>query len=87
MILLNPNWVFKIGLTFWRIFWAKWPKTALKLQNQHFGRTTLGGMEGWGQANFLGSRGSPLVYLTYEKRYPSILPYIIIATFSKLSLM
>ena len=40
-------------------FWAKWPKTAWKLQNQHFWVKTVGGGV-WGeQANFLGSAPFP----------------------------
>ena len=36
--------VFQLGLTSGGTFWAKWPKTAWKLQNQHFWGKTMGCM-------------------------------------------
>ena len=49
--------VSQMGLTCEGTVWAKWPKTAWKLHNQHFWDKTVGR-----QANFLGSpltRGNP----------------------------
>ena len=47
-----------MGSTCGVTIWAIWPKTAWKLQNQHFWGKTVGGYMG-GQANFLGSKGDP----------------------------
>ena len=47
---------FPNGVNLWRGVWPKWPKTAWKLQNQHFGGKTVWGSMG-AQVNFLGNGG------------------------------
>ena len=40
--------------------WVKWPKTAWKLQNQHFGDKTVGGHGGTSQIFWLVGRDPPI---------------------------
>ena len=57
----QPSEVPNLGWLVEGTIWAKWPKTAWKLQNQHFGGKIVGGHKQT-QANFSGSAGSDFHY-------------------------